>query len=162
MSSKGIATREKVFAAADELFAKGILVTQEKIRKEIGGGSHSTIGKYIREWKAQEDDDIPVKSYPMPDKIKKMYEEMNEAHWNTFCSKYELITDDEKIAELEQENETLREKLEIARQDSIRLEQLEKIRKEENERYEKLVRQQREDAVEIQHLKNHIDSLISP
>ncbi|MBW4689323.1 MAG: hypothetical protein KME40_30585 [Komarekiella atlantica HA4396-MV6] len=46
---------------------------------------------------------------------------MNQTHWNTFCAKYEAITDNEKIAELEKENETLREKLEIARQDSIRL-----------------------------------------
>jgi hypothetical protein len=154
MSNKGIATKERVYAAADKLFAQGTIVTQEKVRKEIKGGSYATIGKYLKEWKEREDNDTPTKSYPMPDQIKKTYEEMNQAHWNTFCGKYELTTDNEKIAELEKENELLRERLEIAEQDSIRLEQLDKL-------YKEALEQQRKDAVEIQDLKNEIDHITS-
>ena len=154
MPSKGIATKERVWAAADKLFAQGTIVTQEKVRKVIRGGSYATIGKYLKEWKEQEDKDVLVKNYPMPDYMKKMYEEINEAHWNTICEKYELITDNEKIAELEKENELLQERLEIAEQDSIRLEQLEKL-------YKEALEQQRKDAVEIENLKNEIQYITS-
>jgi len=152
MSNKGIATREKVFTAADKLFAQGIVVTQEKIRKEIGGGSHSTISKYLREWKEQEDNEIPVKTYPMSDSIKKLYEEVTGIHWNTFCARYELITDNQIIAELEEENNTLRERLEIAEKDSIRLEQLDKL-------YKEAIEQQRQDAAEIRELRSYVDHI---
>lgn len=154
-----IATREKVFAAADELFAQGIVVTQERISKELGGGSFSTIGKYLREWKEQTDDDIQIISSPIPDCLKKIYEEMNQTHWDTFRNRYELITDNERIAELEKEVETLRDKLEIAKQDSIRLQEVERIRQEEKELNKQLLEQQRRDAVKIEKLENSIEAM---
>ncbi len=157
MSDRGIATKEKVWDAADKLFAQGTIVTQEKIRKEINGGSYNTIGKYLREWKDREDNDTPAKNYPMPDWAKKIFEESSQAQWNNFCRKYELIIDNERIDELEKENESLREKLEIAQQDSIRLEQLEKIRKDDILWRDKAMEQQRKDAAEIQELKSHIE-----
>jgi hypothetical protein len=152
MSNKGIATKEKVFTAADKLFAQGIVVTQEKIRKEIGGGSHSTISKYLKEWKEREDNEIPVKTYPMSESIRKTYDEMRDIHWNAFCTRYEQITDNQIIAELEEENETLRERLEIAEEDSIRLKQLEKL-------YDKAIEQQRQDAAEIRELRSYVDQI---
>ncbi len=147
-----IATREKVFAAADKLFAQGEIVTKEKVRKEVKGGSHSTISKYLREWKEQEDNEIPVKTYPMPESIKKTYDEMRDIHWNAFCTRYEQITDNQIIAELEEENNTLRERLEVTEEDSIRLKQLQEL-------YNKAIEQQRQDAAEIRELRNYVDRI---
>ncbi|QSJ20326.1 DNA-binding protein [Nostoc sp. UHCC 0702] len=153
-------TQEQVWNACEKLYAEGKPVTNEKVRFELGqSGSYATIGKHVKTWKERPDAEISVKDYPIPEQLKPVYEEMNQAHWNTFISKYELINNDEKIAELEKENEILRDKLEIAKQDSIRLEQLEKIRKEENERYERLVQQQRLDANELQRLNDVIDNM---
>jgi len=161
-----IATKEKVFAAAEELFAKGIIVTQERIRKEIGGGSYKTISEHLREWKGQTDKDVPAKDYPMPEPIRKFYEEMNQANWNAFVNHYELIVDNEKILELEKENESLRDKLEIAKQDSIRLEQLERIREEDKQRFNNLMKdyksvmeQHSKDMLKINELENTVDNM---
>lgn len=46
-----IVTKESVFAAAEALTAKGLSVTQNAIRKELGGGSFSSIGDLLAEWR---------------------------------------------------------------------------------------------------------------
>lgn len=46
-------TRERVFAAADELDAKGENPTYQAVRKAIGGGSYTTLKDMLTEWKEQ-------------------------------------------------------------------------------------------------------------
>jgi len=154
-----IATKERVYAACEQIYAEGKPVTQEKVRAIIGGGSFSTVGKLVKEWKEREDNDISAKSYPIPDHIKKTYEEANQQHWNSFCGKVELISNNEKIFELEKEIESLQDKLKIAEQDSIRLEELRKTREQEREEYQQMVRQLAQNASDIQILKNVIENL---
>jgi len=152
-----IATREKVFAAADKLFAEGQPVTQARICKAIGGGSHSTISKLLREWKELEDNTAPIKDYPIPDLIKKEYDRISQEHWNAFIRFYEPIIESEITVELQKRIELLEAQLELAKQASIRLEESEKYRKELSEQNEKLTKQQRADAAEIRRLEDFIN-----
>ncbi len=43
----------KVFAAAESLHAGGVAPTMEKVREKIGGGSYSTIGPLLKQWKLE-------------------------------------------------------------------------------------------------------------
>lgn len=154
-------TREQVWSAADKIFAEGKVVTQEKVRVELGSGSHSTIGKYLREWKEQSEADSPMKDCPMPEKIRKKYEEISQFHWNNFIYGYEHIIIDERIDGLEKENETLRDKLEIAEQDSIRLEELQKAYYKLLKRYEIVSERVSKAEAEIESLRSHVENLTS-
>lgn len=157
MNSKGKITQEDVWKACETVFAEGKPVTNEKVRAVLKRGSYSTISEHVKSWKERPDSEVSVKDYPMSDWVKKAYEEMNQVHWNTFVGRYELIIDNEKIVELEKENESLRDKLELAQDAFIRLEESEKYRKEQSEQIDKLTRQQRLDAAEIQRLTGIID-----
>lgn len=156
-----VATREAVFKAADELFASGTIVTQEKIRKHIGGGSYNTIGRFLKEWKEQEGDNVVAKSYLIPDQIDKFFDDAKQQLWNTICGKVELISDNEKIAELEKENELLRDKLELARQDSIALSELRRTRENETKERQQFVQQLMEQEARIKELKIALKDAIS-
>lgn len=153
-------TKELVWKAADELFAKGIVVTQEKVRKEIGYGSYTTIGKYLKEWKEREDNDVSSKNYPIPDSVNKALEEIKQQFWNAFCQKYELITDNEQKTELEKENELLREQLASAKKDSIALDELRRTRDEERKERQDLIGQLRMQAAKIQELEDNFQEAI--
>lgn len=157
MSSNGKITQEDVWKACDTVFSEGKPVTNERVRAVLGRGSHSTISEHVKSWKERPDAEVSAKDYPMSDWIKKIYEEMNQVHWNTFVGRYELTVDNERITELEKENESLRDKLALAQQNAIRLEESEKYRKELSEQNEKLTKQQREDAAQIRRLEDFIN-----
>lgn len=60
------ATRSTVFKAADQLAAEGRIPTFTSVREKLGGGSYSTIGKYLKEWK-----DTPGRGHPpLPDALR--------------------------------------------------------------------------------------------
>lgn len=60
------ATKTTVFKAADQLAAEGRIPTFTSVREKLGGGSYSTIGKYLKEWK-----DTPGRGHPpLPDALK--------------------------------------------------------------------------------------------
>ncbi|BAY64036.1 hypothetical protein NIES22_41270 [Calothrix brevissima NIES-22] len=149
-------TKELVWKVADELFAKGVIVTQEKIRKETGYGSYTTIGKFLKEWKDREDNDAPAKNYPMPEAIKKLIGEgeLSQALWNTFCQKYELISDNEKIVELEKVIESYQERLEISEQSVFRLDELRRL-------YNELLERSEEKQAKIDSLESHIKAILN-
>lgn len=44
-------TKERIFTAADELFAAGITPTLTAVRKQLGGGSLTTISPAMAEWR---------------------------------------------------------------------------------------------------------------
>jgi len=44
-------TREKVFQKIDEMTASADVVSLRKLRERLGGGSQSTIHKYLKEWR---------------------------------------------------------------------------------------------------------------
>lgn len=47
-------SQKKIWAAADEMAAKGLEVTQDSVREYIGeGGSDTTLNKHLRSWREQ-------------------------------------------------------------------------------------------------------------
>lgn len=46
-------SRENVFKVADQLQIKGIKPTVAKVHEKLGGGSTTTVHKYLSDWKAQ-------------------------------------------------------------------------------------------------------------
>lgn len=46
-------SRENVFKVADQLQTKGIKPTVAKVHEKLGGGSTTTVHKYLSDWKAQ-------------------------------------------------------------------------------------------------------------
>ena len=61
-------TRDQVFKAAEALAAKGENPTLESVRALVGGGSFSTIGKWVKEWK--QSPDRGKARPPLPDAVK--------------------------------------------------------------------------------------------
>lgn len=53
-------TRESVFAAANMLVEAGDSPTLQAIRRKLGGGSYSTIGGYMQEWRSQLQSQVTV------------------------------------------------------------------------------------------------------
>jgi len=59
MARRGI-NKEKVFAAADRLAARGEAVTVTRLREEVGNtGSYTTISSYLKAWRADSGGDDP-------------------------------------------------------------------------------------------------------
>lgn len=59
-------TKAAVFKAADEIAAEGGTPTFASVRQRVGGGSYSTIGKLLKEWK-----NSPGRGYPpLPDVLR--------------------------------------------------------------------------------------------
>lgn len=48
--AKEIATKEFVFAAADQLLNDGVAVTIKSVQSRVGGGSFTTVKRYLDEW----------------------------------------------------------------------------------------------------------------
>lgn len=73
------ATKTTVFKAADQLAAEGRIPTFTSVREKLGGGSYSTIGKYLKEWK-----DTPGRGHPpLPDALKTALLRLGTELWVT-------------------------------------------------------------------------------
>lgn len=75
--------KDKVFAAADAIAARGEPVTQLAVRVEMGGGSFSTIGPLLKEWKAANPDaDRPAEQVEdAPEAVQKVAAELVRRVW---------------------------------------------------------------------------------
>lgn len=75
--------KDKVFAAADAIAARGEAVTQLAVRVEMGGGSFSTIGPLLKEWKAANPDaDRPAEQVEdAPEAVQKVAAELVRRVW---------------------------------------------------------------------------------
>lgn len=71
--------RNKVFDAADKLDAQGKKVTYLSIKDEIGGGSFSTIGQFIQEWKKNKN---VSKLLPTPEELTYRMNSFLSELWN--------------------------------------------------------------------------------
>ena len=68
-------TTEKIYAAADQLHADGVVPTQTKLREALGGGSFSTIGEALKSWKQAQQENEQLKRSDMPGApLKQVYE----------------------------------------------------------------------------------------
>ncbi|STZ01579.1 chromosome segregation protein SMC [Moraxella caprae] len=62
-------TVEQVHRAADELAGQGINPTQVAVRKQLGGGSFSTIGEALKSWRAMRDTNAQLAEVIIPAEI---------------------------------------------------------------------------------------------
>ncbi|MFA6701034.1 MAG: DNA-binding protein [Thiomicrospira sp.] len=121
--------RELIFMTADKLHAEGQTVTQEKIRDSLGKGSYSTIGKYLREWRSQREDDSNLLRTQLPDVINEKGLLLIRALWREAVSLANKpdgeLPDDglealkSEIVKLKTESALLRSQLSVAREDII-------------------------------------------
>ena len=91
-------TKEQVFEVADQLHSEGQAVNNRSIIAKVGG-SHSTVGKYLNEWKEQQEFSQSLKSVEVPLSLSEKL--------NLFGA--EIWRDASKIAEVE--NVALREQV---------------------------------------------------
>jgi chromosome segregation ATPase len=78
-----IVTKESVFGAAEALAAKGINVTQNAIRKELGGGSYSSIGDLLTQWRQSQVPTQPATpiAEPAPESLQERFGAVLAAAW---------------------------------------------------------------------------------
>lgn len=69
MARTATITKLDVFEAAEQLKASGKPVTQARVRDEIGGGSFSTIGPFLKEWEEGQAASQEARDNPVPESI---------------------------------------------------------------------------------------------
>jgi len=117
--AKAIVTREAVFAAADALTAAGEDPSILAIQARIGGGSYSTVKRYLDAWKTERKAAAPA--IEVPPEISTRGEELVRALW---AAAHGLA--EQRIAEVRREADQqvrqARAELEIAEMTIARLE----------------------------------------
>jgi hypothetical protein len=93
MPKPTIATRSVVFAAADALLSQGKKPTIIDIRRAIGGGSESTIGNELRNWRVARDESVrsvesdvaseitPTESQALQNRVLELEARIEELRW---------------------------------------------------------------------------------
>lgn len=109
-----IANVTSVFKACDELTAKGERITALAVKKAIGGGSMSSVGPLIKEWKKQADKKALESVPPMP---KRVTDTMTVLWAELYRENSKLFDDElkhslEKVNELETDNALYMENIE--------------------------------------------------
>lgn len=74
-------TVEQVHQAADELAGQGINPTQVAVRKQLGGGSFSTIGEALKTWRAMRDTNAQLAEVVIPAEISERAELLVAQIW---------------------------------------------------------------------------------
>lgn len=122
-----LVTREAVFSAADALTEAGIRPTLQKVRDEVGGGSFSTLSKFMEEYRAeQQAKAVPMKE-PAPDAMRDKLDGFLSELWASAMSmaNARLATEREAMDVARNELERAQgEALELADQVSLENEQL--------------------------------------
>ena len=70
-------TKEQIFAVADELDAAGQNPTLASVRKQLGGGSFTTISEAMNEWRARKANQTTPIHKPTPTTITKKLTKLN-------------------------------------------------------------------------------------
>ncbi len=77
--AKQIVTQEGVNQACESLVAEGIEPSIVAVQERIGGGSYSTVKRYMDEWKKQIEEE--GNNIPIPDVVLKKSSELARAVW---------------------------------------------------------------------------------
>lgn len=75
-------TREKVFAAADQLVDSGSKPTLVNIKDILGGGSFTTISPLVAEWKESKRQAVAVVKAPLPDSVSRALSQVADQVWS--------------------------------------------------------------------------------
>lgn len=77
--ARSVVTREQVFGAADALAAVGQMPTIILVQQQIGGGSYSTVKKFLDEWHAARTEQAALP--PLPDALQQRGSELLRRLW---------------------------------------------------------------------------------
>lgn len=76
-----MSTKDRIWAAADELDAAGQKPTLSAIRKQVGGGSYTTISDVMAEWRAQRQKKSPSSREQTPEALTDKLLELGADIW---------------------------------------------------------------------------------
>jgi len=122
MSGREHLTREEVFEACEQLWANNEPITQRNVRQITGKGSYNTIKKLMDEWKKNNSDRQIIHSdYRISKELQQILDSKNQRIINEIAANIQVDVNDEAIKLLEKDNESLRDKLESAEFEIVRL-----------------------------------------
>ena len=103
--------QEKIFAAADALDEQGQKPTLRLIRKEIGGGSYSTIQDALKKWHAGTAKTAAPIREPIPQNVSAKLEEFGNNVWSAAVemANARITSEREALETVRAETEALRE-----------------------------------------------------
>lgn len=116
--ARAIVTREAVFAIADALTAEGVDPTTIGVQERIGGGSYSTVKKFLDAWKEQR---APAPALPVPDSVAAQSAELVRGVWAAALAVADEQTHHVR-AQMQRDADLLRTRLAEAEQIIARLE----------------------------------------
>lgn len=115
-------TKEEVFDACEHLWANNEPVTHRNVRDITKKGSFNTVKKFIDQWKKDNSDRQIIRSdYRISKELQDILDTANQRVVNQIAATIEIDTNNEAIKLLEDDNELLRNKLESAEFEIIRL-----------------------------------------
>lgn len=79
-------TSDQIFAAADDLDARGINPTLSAVRKALGTGSFTTISEAMSAWREKKSNRSAVSSEPLPDAVGLRLAELGHEVWSAALS----------------------------------------------------------------------------
>jgi hypothetical protein len=121
-------TRDQIFAIADQLDSEGNNPTLAKVRKQLGGGSYTTISEVMAEWKARKAArSAQTQREPLPQKLLERLGDFSGDLWQLALelatSRYSAEREAQDVIRAEQEVEK-REAVELADHLSAEVERL--------------------------------------
>lgn len=117
-------SREDVWQAADRVAATGLKATLDAVRKELGGGSLSTLSDAMKEWRRRQREQEGQPAEPIPQQLTTQLEVLGRAVWRiaSHLAADRLRTDYQAFqAEREELESTQAEAIEVAVQTSQEL-----------------------------------------
>jgi chromosome segregation ATPase len=102
-----VITKEAVFEAANSLLEKNEKPTLSNVRKELGGGSFTTISDFMREWKTEQELANQPQVLRMPDVVNDTISKAAALIWETArdAAQDELVGERKALADVKAEME---------------------------------------------------------
>ena len=155
MARRGI-NKEKVFAAADRLAARGEAVTVTRLREEVGNtGSYTTISAYLKDWRAQAAGEGDPDSERLPDGVEGGVLQLVRKAWQGLA---QLL--DRREARRDQVTEAHFDRLEHEVDDTEKaLQALAERQREQEQVLEELRRRDADQADTVARLEGEVEAL---
>ena len=159
--------KDRVFDAADKLESQRIRPTLDKIREALGGGSFTSIGPFLRDWKAKKITSVDLP--PTPEDLMNRMIGITNDFWSQAVQHAEDRLSSDRAymqAEIDYLNENIQSvsaaaDKAIAERDaaSVRINELEELLKSTNTQFDSLQRQASKWEVQCQESKERISDL---